>query len=147
MIKIRIDIAIGLIANIREKSAQFLNEELKKAGVEELNSSHGTILSALYDNDGQLTMNEISRYIARRKSSVTDMVRKLEKLGYIERKHDEKDARVINVSLTEKGEEFREIFLKISKALLEKIYVGFQDDEKEALVKSLVKIRKNFQQD
>jgi DNA-binding MarR family transcriptional regulator len=145
VIVIRIDIAVGLIANIREKSAQFLNEELKKAGVEELNSSHGTILSALYDNDGQMTMNEISKYISRRKSSVTDMVKKLEKLGYIERKHDEKDARVINVSLTEKGLEFKKIFLKISKNLLEKIYVGFQDDEKEALVKALIRVKKNFQ--
>lgn len=142
---IRVDIAVGLIANIREKSAQFLNEELKKAGVEELNSSHGTILSALYDNDGQMTMNEISKYISRRKSSVTDMVKKLEKLGYIERTHDERDARVINVSLTEKGLEFKKIFLKISKNLLEKIYVGFQDDEKEALVKALIKVKKNFQ--
>jgi DNA-binding MarR family transcriptional regulator len=145
VIVIRIDIAVGLIANIREKSAQFLNEELKKAGVEELNSSHGTILSALYDNDGQMTMNEISKYISRRKSSVTDMVKKLEKLGYIERKHDEKDARVINVFLTEKGLEFKKIFLKISKNLLEKIYVGFQDDEKEALVKALIRVKKNFQ--
>ncbi|WP_319370949.1 MarR family transcriptional regulator [uncultured Ilyobacter sp.] len=109
-----------------------------------LNSSHGTILSALYDNEGQMTMNEIAKYIARRKSSVTDMVKKLEKLDYIKRKQDETDARVINVTLTAKGIEFKETFLKISKALQEKVYNGFEESEKEALVKSLIKIRKNF---
>lgn len=147
MVKIRTDIAIGLIANIREKSAQLINEELKKLGVEGLNSSHGTVLSALYDNDGQMTMNEISKYVARRKSSVTDMVKKLEKLGYVEKMQDEKDARVINVSLTEKGIDFKNIFKKISKVLQEKTYAGFQEDEKEALIRALVKIRKNFQED
>ncbi|ADO82438.1 MarR family winged helix-turn-helix transcriptional regulator [Ilyobacter polytropus] len=145
MVKIRTDIVIGLVANIREKSAQFINGELKRLGVEGINSSHGTILSALYDNDGQMTMNEIAKYIARRKSSVTDMVKKLEKLGYVERKQDELDARVINVTLSPKGIEFRKTFLKISKALLEKAYDGFEEEEKEILVKYLGKVRKNFQ--
>ncbi|MGB6128666.1 MAG: MarR family transcriptional regulator [Psychrilyobacter sp.] len=140
----RTDIVIGIISNIREKSAQFINGELKKKEVSGLINSHGTILSAMYDNDGVMTMNEIAKFIGKRKSTVTDMVKKLEKLGYISRQKSERDARVIEVTLTEKGWIFRETFKEVSTELLEKTYSGFTEEEKEVLMKLLLKIRKNF---
>jgi len=142
--RIRTDVVIGVISNIREKSAQFINEELKNQGVEGLINSHGTVLSAMYDNDGKMTMNGIAKFVGKRKSTITDMVKKLEKLGYVSREKSREDARVIEVSLTEKGWEFRETFKKVSKKLLDKTYEGFSKEEKEVLMGLLFKIRKNF---
>lgn len=138
------NIVIGIISNIREKSAQFINEQLKKKEISGLINSHGTILSAMYDNDGIMTMNEIAKFIGKRKSTVTDMVKKLEKLNYISRKKSDRDARVIEVTLTEKGWDFKKTFKEISTELLEKIYTDFTEEEKEILMKLLLKIRKNF---
>jgi len=140
----RTDIVIGIISNIREKSAQFINAELKKRDISGLINSHGTILSAMYDNDGLMTMNRIAKFIGKRKSTVTDMVKKLEKLGYISRKKSEKDARVIEVTLTEKGWIFKDTFKEISGELLEKTYDDFTEEEKQILMKLLLKVRKNF---
>ena len=140
----RTDMVIGVISNIREKSAQFINEELRSRGVVGLINSHGTVLSAMYDNDGMMTMNGIAKFVGKRKSTITDMVKKLEKLGYVSREKSREDARVIEVSLTEQGWEFREIFKEISRELLDKTYAGFTEEEKEVLMELLFKIRKNF---
>ncbi len=143
----RTDVVIGVISNIREKSAQFINKELKDRGVEGLINSHGTVLSAMYDNDGKMTMNGIARFVGKRKSTITDMVRKLEKLGYVSREKSREDARVIEVTLTEKGWEFRDTFKEISRELLDKTYGGFTEKEKEVLMGLLFKIRKNFREE
>lgn len=140
----RTDIVIGVISNIREKSAQFINEELRAKGIDGLINSHGTVLSAMYDNDGKMTMNEIAKFVGKRKSTITDMVKKLEKLGYISREKSKEDARVIEVSLTEKGWAFRDTFKEVSRELLNKTYAGFTEEEKEVLMGLLFKIRKNF---
>lgn len=143
----RTDVVIGVISNIREKSAQFINGELKNRGVEGLINSHGTVLSAMYDNDGKMTMNGIAKFVGKRKSTITDMVKKLEKLGYVSRQKSKEDARVIEVTLTEKGWEFRDTFKEISRELLDKTYGGFTEEEKEVLMGLLFKIRKNFREE
>ena len=140
----RTDVVIGVISNIRERSAQLINEELRNRGIEGLINSHGTVLSAMYDNDGKMTMNGIARFVGKRKSTITDMVKKLEKLGYVKREKSREDARVIEVSLTEQGWKFKEVFREISEKLLEKTYAGFTQEEKEVLMGLLIKVRKNL---
>ncbi len=136
---------VGLISNIREKSAQFINNQLREKGVEGLINSHGTILSILYDYDGKITMNEIGKIIGKKKSTLTDLIRKLVELGYITREKSEKDSRVVEITLTEKGWEFKPLFEEISDNLLEKTYKDFTEEEKETLMLLLNRIRKNYQ--
>ena len=90
-------------------------------------------------------MNEIGKIIGKKKSTLTDLVRKLTELGYITREKSEKDSRVIEISLTEKGWQFKTLFEEISDNLLEKTYKDFTQEEKETLVLLLNKIRKNYQ--
>jgi len=136
---------VGLISNIREKSAQFINNQLRENGVEGLINSHGTILSILYDYDGKITMNEIGKIIGKKKSTLTDLIRKLVELGYITREKSEKDSRVVEITLTEKGWKFKSLFEEISDNLLEKTYKDFTEEEKETLMLLLNRIRKNYQ--
>ena len=67
---------IGLISNIREKSAQFINNQMREKGIEGLINSHGTILSILYEHEGQITMKEIGKIIGKKKSTLTDLIKK-----------------------------------------------------------------------
>ncbi|MDU1911126.1 MarR family winged helix-turn-helix transcriptional regulator [Fusobacterium sp.] len=136
---------IGLISNIREKSAQFINNQLREKGIEGLINSHGTILSILYEHEGQITMNEIGKIIGKKKSTLTDLIKKLVELGYITRKKSEKDSRVVEISLTDKGWQFKSLFKEISDNLLEETYKDFTEEEKEMLILLLNKIRKNYQ--
>lgn len=136
---------VGLISNIREKSAQFINNQLREKGVEGLINSHGTILSILYDYDGKITMNEIGKIIGKKKSTLTDLIKKLVELGYITREKSEKDSRVVEITLTKKGWQFKPLFEEISENLLEKTYKDFTEEEKETIMLLLNKIRKNYQ--
>ena len=136
---------VGLISNIREKSAQFINNQLREKGVEGLINSHGTILSILYDYDGKITMNEIEKINGKKKSTLTDLIKKLVELGYITREKSEKDSRVVEITLTEKGWQFKPLFEEISENLLEKTYKDFTEEEKETIMLLLNKIRKNYQ--
>lgn len=136
---------VGLISNIREKSAQFINSQLREKEVEGLINSHGTVLSILYDNDGKTTMSEIGKIIGKKKSTLTDLIKKLAELGYVTREKSEKDSRAVEITLTEKGWEFKSLFEEISNNLLEKTYKDFSEEEKETLMFLLNKIRKNYQ--
>ncbi|WP_163468807.1 MarR family winged helix-turn-helix transcriptional regulator [Fusobacterium sp. IOR10] len=135
---------IGLISIINEKSSQYINEELRRKEIKNIINSHGTIFSLLYGSKGRITINEIVSKTGKRKSTITDMVKKLEKLGYISKEKNKDDARIIEITLTESGWKFKESFKEISNNLLDKTYFDFTEEEKELLVTLLRKVRKNF---
>jgi DNA-binding MarR family transcriptional regulator len=83
---------LSLISKIHEKGNRFIIEELKKNGAEGLVPSHGDILVCLYSQD-KMTMKDIADKIHRTRPTVTVLVDKLEKLGYLKREVSQKDNR------------------------------------------------------
>lgn len=79
---------LSLVSKIHEKGNRFIIEELKNNGAEGLAPSHGDILVCLYKN-GKMTMKDIANSIHRTKPTVTVLVDKLEKLGYLKRENYE----------------------------------------------------------
>ena len=75
-------------------------------------------------------MKDLASTIHRDKSTITALVNKLIKLGYIKKEQDEKDVRVTLISLTQKGREFKKDFDEISKEVIKKLYLGFDSKEK-----------------
>ena len=132
---------LSLISKIHEKGNRFIIEELKNNGAEGLVPSHGDILVCLYKN-GKMTMKEIANCIHRTKPTVTVLVDKLEKLGYLKREASDEDSRSTNIVLTQKGEDFQATFEKISKNLNEMLYKNLSDKEIEILEELLKKIIK-----
>lgn len=127
---------VSVIANLRGCANAFILDRLAKEGITELVPSHGAILVVLYES-GPLSMSEICERVARDKSTLTVLMRKLEALGYVKREPDEKDRRVAIVSLTQKGEAFRSLFEKISEELRRKIWGSTPDTEREAISRQL----------
>ena len=121
---------LSLISKIHEKGNRFIIDELKNNSAEGLVPSHGDILVCLYKN-GKMTMKDIANCIHRTKPTVTVLVDKLEKLGYLKREASQKDSRYTNIVLTQKGEDFKPTFEKISKDLNEMLFKNLS--EKEAL--------------
>lgn len=132
---------LSLISKIHEKGNRFIIEELKNNGAEGLVPSHGDILVCLYKN-GKMTMKDIANCIHRTKPTVTVLVDKLEKLGYLKREASDEDSRSTNIVLTQKGEDFQATFEKISKNLNEMQYKNLSDKEIEILEELLKKIIK-----
>lgn len=134
---------ISLISKIREKSNQRILSEMERHGMTGLATSHGDIISALMTR-GQMTMAEIADKIRKDKSTVTVLVEKLTKLGYIKKERDEKDTRIVYVSLTEKGKALEPAFHEISEQVLNQFYKGVTEEEQELLLRLLMKIYGNF---
>ncbi|WNR42703.1 MarR family winged helix-turn-helix transcriptional regulator [Paenibacillus roseipurpureus] len=133
------DRIISILAKIIRSSNKWIEEELHQAGVEGLAPSHGDILFRLYKSES-LQMNQIASLIRRDKSTVTVLVNKLIKLGYVSKQQDTSDSRISHICLTPKGKELEPIYEDISRRLIDKVYENFNPDEKEQLMNLLSKI-------
>ena len=66
----------------------------------------------LWENDG-MTVGELGRRLFLDNGTLTPMLKKLEKMGFIERKRSADDERVVKIHVTEQGFELREKCLSI----------------------------------
>lgn len=130
---------LSLISKIHEKGNRFIIEELKNNGVEGLVPSHGDILVCLYKNN-KMTMKDIANCIHRTKPTVTVLVDKLEKLGYLKRAASDKDSRSTYVILTQKGEDFKATFDQISNNLNKMLNKNLSENEVKLLEELLNKM-------
>lgn len=130
---------LSLISKIHEKGNRFIIEELKNNGVEGLVPSHGDILVCLYKNN-KMTMKNIANCIHRTKPTVTVLVDKLEKLGYLKRAASDKDSRSTYVILTQKGEDFKATFDHISNNLNKMLNKNLSENEVKLLEELLKKM-------
>ncbi|SCY26423.1 MarR family winged helix-turn-helix transcriptional regulator [Desulfoluna spongiiphila] len=137
------DHIIALIGKTREKSNAFILWKLKELGIEGLAPSHGGILVNLF-RSSPLSMKELAERVGRDKSTITALVNKLIKLGYVEKRKDPSDSRVTLIALTREGEELKPDFEYVSAKLMSTTFRGFSQEEKEQVVRLLERIHGNF---
>lgn len=118
---------------------------LKKYGLDETTATNGWILKYLYDNKGkEVYQKDIEKHFNIGRSTVTAIIKVMEKKGYISRSSVENDARLKRVVLMPKGEEVNQ---SISNAIQEanlKATEGITREELETLYGLLKKIRENL---
>ena len=130
---------LSLVSKIHEKGNCFIVEELKKNGAKGLVPSHGDILVCLYNQD-KMTMKDIADKIHRTRPTVTVLVDKLEKLGYLKREVSTEDSRYTYICLTKQGLDFKPIFEQISNDLTDMLYKNLSDSEADILEELLRKV-------
>lgn len=135
---------IYFISRTRKKMLKFLERKLTEYSMNDIITSHGNILTALYNNDGKLSMNKIAKLIGKDKSTVTPLINKLLQLGYIEKVQDETDKRITYIVLSEQGRLLKPKFDAISAQIHETAYKGFTEEEKETFLRLLKKLNMNF---
>ena len=135
---------LSLVSKVRAEAINFLEKELVKNDIEGLVPSYGSMLSVLYRNNGKLRMKAVADLINRDKSTVTHLVNKLIKAGYVIREQSSEDSREVYVVLTKKAWDIEEKLEKISRNLITTAYNGFTEDEKEKLMQLLDKMKDNF---
>ena len=80
------------------------------------------------------------------KPSVTVMVNKLEKKGYLKKLSSQEDGRSVKVSLTREGSIVNAYYQYFRRRMVRKINDGLTDQEKEFLVKAFEKINIYFKE-
>lgn len=138
--------ALSLISRIHEKGNKFIIDSLNQNGLTGLVPSHGDILAVLYGS-GKLTMQDIAKKIHRTKPTITVLVDKLEKLGFVKREKSSKDNRITYIVLTDKGLEFKVLFDEISINLNKMLYKNLSDDESLLIDKLLEKMSSDSKTD
>jgi DNA-binding MarR family transcriptional regulator len=129
---------------LRTKIDDYLRARLKEVGRDELIPSYGALLSVVYRNGGRVQIKTIYDALLKQKTTVTEMINRLVKLGYLTKEGCPEDRRVTYVSATEKALSFERDFNEISAQLLEKAFRGFSAEEKEFFMRLLARAIDNF---
>jgi DNA-binding MarR family transcriptional regulator len=137
------DHIIFLIGRINYKANRFLLDELKRHGIVKLAPSHGEILGALLLR-GELQMTQLTEYIDKDKSTITALVNKLIRMGYVKKRKDIEDSRISWIALTEKGVSLKPGIMDISRKLRKKAYENIREEDKEIIISLLSKINTNL---
>lgn len=100
---------------------------------------HLDILINLYRFDG-ISQQELARKLLVGRSNMSMLLPQLEKRGLILRRGDEKDKRVLRLSLTPEGRTLTEAAMEIHTALIEKSMVGSPIDECMTVAQSMERL-------
>ena len=105
-----------------------------------LNHSHFQILAVL-QKEGQQPISEVAKKLFISTPNMTKLLNKLIDEGMIERIPGEKDRRIININLTEKGSTYlKSSFLEIQSSLKDKIS-SLPDEKLDKLNDSLITLK------
>lgn len=122
---------------------------LKHARVQNLLESLGLyrgqppVLRALWDQEG-LAQTEIARHLQVQAATMTKMLKRMEKAGFVERRPDPEDQRVSRVYLTEAGRAVRADVQQVWHTLEEEAFAGFTPEEQALLRRFFLQIRDNL---
>lgn len=115
---------------------RFIENRLKKEGITGIVPSHGAIFMALLKYEA-MTMKELAEKIDRDKSTLTGLVNKLIKMGYVEKNRCPEDGRISYISLTGRGKALEPVFMGISEELVGEIYRDFSEADQRELIRLL----------
>ncbi len=86
-------------------------------------------------------MSEISKVLSTKTSSASVLVDRLIRQGMLKRKHDEKDRRIVWISLTPKGKRVIDQILKQKRESIEVVFGRLSEKERTQYLKVLLKIK------
>jgi DNA-binding MarR family transcriptional regulator len=101
------------------------------------------VLSALWEQEG-LTQKELAEKLQNTPATITRMLQRMEKSGFIQRKPDETDQRVTRVYLTQAGRAIKDQVEAIWKQMEKETFQGFSAQELTVLREYMLRMRTNL---
>lgn len=93
---------------------------------------------------GEASQRELADRIGVKPPSVTVALQKMEKTGYITRRPDEKDQRIIRIAITDKGKNFIEDIKQTSRQVEELLFKNMSAEEVMLLRRLMLQMRENL---
>ncbi len=131
-----------LIAKIHQISGRIFAKILKEEGIE-LNPAQGRIMFVLWEQDC-ISIQELAAKSSLSKTTLTSMLDRLEKMGYIQRDPSQDDRREILIKLTDKDKSLRDKYQQVSEKMTELFYNGLSIDEIIGFEKTLNQLYENL---
>ena len=120
-----------LISKIHHLGSRIFARMLKEYKIE-INPAQGRIMFVLWQEDG-LPISELARRTSLEKSTLTAMLDRLERMGYLRRVHSAEDRRQVLVERTEQDKSWQDIYVKVSQEMSALFYMGFSESEIDEL--------------
>lgn len=136
------DRLIYVISKVYHKLINNLQKAFSDARLE-VTPIQAMVLFLLRKRDGA-SLTELSQGLMLENPTVTGLIDRLEKLGYVKRSDHPNDRRVYLVYLTKKGDKVAKSALPIVKKLNEQIKEGYSEKEIEDFKKVLIGAFKRF---
>ena len=134
-----------LIENLSEHFYRLHIEILNKINYKDLSPSHLDILYLLVRNN-TLSMKELAEGIRRDKSTITALVRKLEQINLVSRIPDEKDKRVVFLTLTPTGKKLKRLLITSYERMHRTAGAGLTINQQNQLFELLESLLSNLEQ-
>lgn len=131
-----------LLAQVSRLHRQRAYELLDKLG---LYRGQPPVLFALWEQDG-LTHGELAGQLGITPATMTKMIQRMEKAGFVKRQPDASDQRVSRVYLTETGRAVRADLEATRQQMELESFSGFNDEERAVLRGFLLRLRANLAQ-
>jgi DNA-binding MarR family transcriptional regulator len=125
-----------LLAKATQRWNELLVERFAAAGYSDVRPSYGSVLLPLFEEDG-LRMGELARRARLSKQTMTEMVRRLERDGLVERRADPSDGRASLIFLTARSRAFEPIAAGILSELDRSVRRCLDDEHVEELKTAL----------
>lgn len=129
---------LGIVLHRIMKRAKGKYEEF------DLNRSQASILFTLHQRSS-MSQKELAESLNMTPPSITSAIRKMEREGYIRRRQDETDQRVMRLALTEKGAACVENVKRVAEEMHELIFRGMSPEEIMLFRRLLLQINENLE--
>ena len=133
-----------LMSKVRMMAFRFMEQEMAREGVKDIPPSYGDVLFVITRREG-IEMSEIGRLTSKDKSTITGVIKELEKHGYVRRERDEEDRRRYNVFLTPKARMIQDALMKVSRRFNRKMLRGFSRQDRNRMTTYLHRMRENLE--
>ena len=101
----------------------------------------------MLEHFGEMSQRELASKMNVTPPAITAAIGKMERLGYIRRKPDDKDQRIMRLSPTDKGKACLEHIKKVAKQMDELMFKGMSQEEKLLLRRLLLQMQKNLKEE
>jgi DNA-binding MarR family transcriptional regulator len=131
-----------LMAKIRQVAGRIFERMLRDYDIE-ISSAQGRIMFALWQEDG-ISINELAKKTQLKKSTLTSMLDRLERMGYVRRQRSQKDRRKILIHRTAKDENLESEYVRLSQEHTKLFFRGFSEEEIDRFENDLKRILSNL---
>lgn len=131
---------VHLLSKVCEHKHRRMHERLDALG---LYKGQPSMLRALWAEDG-MTHSALAEQLDRCPATITKMVQRMEKAGFVQRRSDPSDERLSRVFLTPAGRSVKAAVEDVWAALEEQVVAGFTEPEVAQLRSLLTRVCRNI---
>ncbi|MEG1457769.1 MAG: MarR family transcriptional regulator [Acetivibrio sp.] len=133
------------ILQIKQLQARNLQKLLhEEVDIEEINQGQINILYQLWKKDN-ITISELSKSTNLANTSLTTMLERLERQGYLMRVNNPKNRREIRLILTDKCKEREDKYTQVIEVMQRVNFNGFSEEEEKQMRSYLERMRNNLE--